>query len=287
MAKERVSSLSDDLVDPASRWGRMADEFAPFPLSQRRNPFEDKGSDSDWEKDDSESDDAKDSDDEPKRVSLDESPYKAPDTPPKLELKLPSESMLTERTSRSINQNEPFGISSASPTQQVESPGPIDVIKSPTIEEKQGKEKEKEKEEPVTERRRKRASTAPQKPTIPVYQGLGDAALTRIFNEMATDVDELARTTWRFNKTDFTNDLFKHAKNQRRAKKNILLHALWGILYDRVFCSPFQSLGPLGRKYDEKWRGYQSKPMLSFADEPASNASLQFVTTGIFPSGRT
>jgi len=86
------------------------------------------------------------------------------------------------------------------------------------------------------------------------FKPLSDNDLKSLFSGLAIDIDHVARLTWKYNQTDWTDELLGQvAKNPRRVKKNILQESLWSVLYDNIFCSPFRVLGEEGRSLETDW----------------------------------
>jgi hypothetical protein len=86
------------------------------------------------------------------------------------------------------------------------------------------------------------------------FKPLSDNDLKSLFSDLAIDIDHVARLGWKYNRTDWTDELLGQvAKNPRRVKKNILQESLWSVLYDNIFCSPFRVLGEEGRSLETEW----------------------------------
>jgi hypothetical protein len=86
------------------------------------------------------------------------------------------------------------------------------------------------------------------------FKPLSDNDLKSLFSDLAIDIDHVARLRWKYNQTDWTDELLDQvAKNPRRVKKNILQESLWSVLYDNIFCSPFRVLGEEGRSLETEW----------------------------------
>jgi hypothetical protein len=86
------------------------------------------------------------------------------------------------------------------------------------------------------------------------FTPIGDHELKSRFLDLVNDVDYLARLEWKFNQTDWTNQLLARlSTNQRKLKKQILQGSLWITLYENVFCSPFRIFGEEGRTLEAQW----------------------------------
>jgi hypothetical protein len=86
------------------------------------------------------------------------------------------------------------------------------------------------------------------------FKPLRDIDLSSLFSDLAIDIDHVARMSWKYDQTDWTNEILGQlAKNPRRLKKNMLQESLWSVLYDNIFYSPFRVLGEEGRSLETEW----------------------------------
>jgi hypothetical protein len=85
------------------------------------------------------------------------------------------------------------------------------------------------------------------------FKPLSDNDLKMQFSDLATDIDHVARLGWKYNQTDWTDELLSQSKNPRKVKKNIMLEFLWTVLYENIFCSPFRVVGDEGRSLETEW----------------------------------
>lgn len=86
------------------------------------------------------------------------------------------------------------------------------------------------------------------------FKPLSDHDLKSRFSDLVDDIDYIARLEWKYNQTDWTNELLGQvSKNQRKLKKHILQESMWIALYENIFCSPFRVFGQEGRSLETQW----------------------------------
>jgi hypothetical protein len=94
---------------------------------------------------------------------------------------------------------------------------------------------------------------------------LSDHGLSSQFLDLASDIDYVARHEWKYNQTDWTNELLGQVStNQRKLKKQILQQSLWIVLYEHIFYSPFRVLGEEGQSLETQWTDAFSKGRCCF-----------------------
>ncbi|KAH0555814.1 hypothetical protein GP486_006239 [Trichoglossum hirsutum] len=106
------------------------------------------------------------------------------------------------------------------------------------------------------------------------FKGMSGHELTHRFQDLASDVDDLARVQWD-NKLEptwpFPNKLLRNSENERRSKQHIVQNTFWVILYEKIFCTPFRVLGNEGKSLEREWiekYGQDRKSIGGFAPCP-------------------
>ena len=86
------------------------------------------------------------------------------------------------------------------------------------------------------------------------FNQLTDGQLMSKFTELVHLVDALARLNWRYNQSAWTDELQSQLSDApKRLRKQILQDTIWGILFEKVFCSPFRMLGDEGERLETQW----------------------------------
>jgi hypothetical protein len=88
------------------------------------------------------------------------------------------------------------------------------------------------------------------------FRALSDRELSYRFQDIASEVEDFARVGWDKRwETDwpFPDTVFSNSKNERKAKKHIVQNAIWVILYEKIFCTPFRVLGNEGKALEREW----------------------------------
>jgi hypothetical protein len=84
------------------------------------------------------------------------------------------------------------------------------------------------------------------------------------FQDLAQEIDTLARLEWKPNQKEWTNQVLRQLSgNQRLLKKQILQDSVWVILHENIFCSPFRIFGEEGRSLESQWSDEYGKGWLS------------------------
>ncbi|KAH0558446.1 hypothetical protein GP486_004892 [Trichoglossum hirsutum] len=88
------------------------------------------------------------------------------------------------------------------------------------------------------------------------FKVLSDHDLSHRFQDIASEVDDFARVDWDNgleHSWPFPEKLFRDSVNERRTKQHIIQNTIWGILYEKIFCTPFRVLGSEGKLLEGEW----------------------------------
>lgn len=88
------------------------------------------------------------------------------------------------------------------------------------------------------------------------FKAMPDHQLSARFQDLASDVDEVARVRWdasKGNEWPWPDDILRKSENERKLKHDIMKSQIWAILYQYIFCTPFRVLGDHGKFLERQW----------------------------------
>jgi len=92
------------------------------------------------------------------------------------------------------------------------------------------------------------------------FKPMPDTEIKARFQDLAEEVDTLARLEWKPNQKEWTNQALRGLSgNDRLLKKQILQDSVWVILHETIFCSPFRVFGEEGRSLESQWNDVYGK----------------------------
>jgi len=111
------------------------------------------------------------------------------------------------------------------------------------------------------------------------FKGMSDHVLVTCFEELARDVDCIARVQWdnrQESSWPFPDKMLCNSENKRRTKQHIIQNTIWVILYESIFCTPFRMLGNRGKLLEVDWiakYGQDQKPgTLALCPRPTNDS---------------
>ncbi|KAI9768394.1 MAG: hypothetical protein M1839_004131 [Geoglossum umbratile] len=85
---------------------------------------------------------------------------------------------------------------------------------------------------------------------------MSDHELAHRFQDLASEVDSFSRVRWENGlqpSWPFPERSFHNLENVRRTKQYVIQNTIWVILYEKIFCTPFQVLGAEGQSLEQEW----------------------------------
>jgi hypothetical protein len=89
-----------------------------------------------------------------------------------------------------------------------------------------------------------------------IFHGLNDSEVSGTFQKICTQLDRISRVRWDESKKKTwpcASFILGLEGGQRKLKQNVILSSMWVILFDNIFCGPFQIFGNKGDILHNKW----------------------------------